>query len=140
MSEHAQLMDMQANILAAINSNTEAVTRLAEALAGIRSNVVAAKAETTKVIEKAAAPTPQKTETPAHTGESSTAAGAATPVVSTPMEYKRDVAPTMAKLLAAKGAPAVVELLATFGVKKGADLPADKLADALAAATTQLAA
>jgi hypothetical protein len=34
----------------------------------------------------------------------------------------------------------VVELLATFGVKKGADLPADKLADALAAATTQLAA
>jgi hypothetical protein len=139
MSEHQQLCDLFADLITEQRATTSAVTQLAEALAGIRSNVVAAKAETTKVIEKAAAPTPQKTETPAP-GESSTAAGAATPVVSAPMEYKRDVAPTMAKLLAAKGAPAVVELLATFGVKKGADLPADKLADALAAATTRLAA
>ncbi len=140
MSEHQQLCDLFADLITEQRATTKAVTQLAEALAGIRSNVVAAKAETTKVIEKAAAPTPQKTETPANTGEGTTVAVATTSAVSAPMEYKRDVAPTMAKLLAAKGAPAVVELLATFGVKKGADLPADKLADALATATTRLAA
>lgn len=136
MSEHQQTIELLANILDAIERNTVATIAFGEALAGVRNQVTAAKVETTKAIEKAAS---QKTETPADAGEKhQTVAGATTPVVSAPLEYKRDVAPTMARLLAAKGAPAVVSLLAGFGVKKGADLPADKLADALAAANLAL--
>lgn len=56
-----------------------------------------------------------------------------------PRDYKKDVAPTMAKLLAAKGAPAVVALLATFGAKKGAELKPEQFDDVLTAANQALA-
>jgi hypothetical protein len=52
----------------------------------------------------------------------------------TPMNYAKDVAPTMMKLLTEQGAPTVAALLAEYGVKKGGELPADKLAEALAKA------
>lgn len=133
MSEHEQMMNMMADLIQATAANGEAITRLAEALAGIRSKTVAAQAETEKVIAKA------KTEPAAPANPPAAPPPAALPVQAA-LDYKADVAPTMAKLLATKGAPAVVALLATFGVKKGVDLPADKLADALAAATSALGA
>ena len=71
-----------------------------------------------------------KAADPTHAASSGTAAKP---------DAKVDVAPTFAKLLTAKGAPAVVALLAQFGVKKGVELAPDQLADALAAATSALA-
>jgi hypothetical protein len=136
MSEHAQLCDLIADLINEQKATTAAVTQLAESLAGIRTQAKAAKTETDKAIDKAkepAAPAPCV----AHAVESAKDE-AATPGAHAPMDYKRDVAPTMAKLLADKGAPAVVALLSQFGVKKGAELPADKLAAALAAAKSAL--
>ncbi len=131
MSEHAQLCDLIADLITEQKATTSAVIQLAEALAGIRTQVTAAKVETTKAIDKAKEPVAPCV---GHAVESAQAEAA------TPLDYKKDVAPTMAKLLATKGAPTVVALLATFGVKKGADLPTDKLGDALAAANQALGA
>jgi hypothetical protein len=123
MSEHAQTLDMLARILAQLESNQSSIIAMAEALAGVRAATVA-KVEAGKAIDKAkepAAPAPSEAPAPA----------------SAPTTYE-DIRPVFSKLLAAKGAPVVVKILASFGVKKGQDLPTDKLADALAAATSAL--
>ena len=130
------MMDMLANILAAVEKQHDATIQLAEALAGVRA-AKSAKVEAGKAIEKAKEPeAPAEVTPPLATAEPSPAA----PVASAPtaLDYKRDVSPTMAKFLAAKGAPAVVEFLGKYGVKKGADLPADKLPEVLAAAKSVL--
>ena len=124
MSEHAQTLDMLARILAQLESNQSSIIAMAEALAGVRAATVA-KVEAVKAIDKAktepAAPAPSEAPAPA----------------SAPTTYE-DIRPVFSKLLAAKGAPVVVKILAQFGVKKGQDLPTDKLADALAAANSAL--
>ena len=56
----------------------------------------------------------------------------------TQLSYPKDVAPTMMKLLTEKGSSTVAALLARYGVKRGGDLPADKLAKALAEAEALL--
>jgi len=137
LSEHDQTLDMLGNILTAIEKNHEATIQLAEALAGIRA-VKTAKIEAIKAIDKAKEPEAPAEATPPQ--ETAAPSSPAAPVASAPttLDYKRDVSPTMAKFLAAKGAPAVVEFLSKYGVKKGADLPADKLPEVLAAAKSVL--
>jgi len=134
-----------ADILQEQKNTNEAVIRLAEAIAGIRAKIeaptVAAKAAATKAIAKAATPAPETPPVVAPVADVPATAPAPTPTpeASAPLEYKKDVAPTLAKLLSAKGAPAIVELLSKFSVSKGVDLQAAQLPDALAAAQAALA-
>lgn len=47
------------------------------------------------------------------------------------LDYESDVKPLLAKVAAMpEGADAVKKLIASYGVRKGSDIPADKLADA----------
>ncbi len=135
----ATIPDLLAGLLAEQRATTEAITRLAETFAGLRTK---ADSATKTVIAK---PTAALAEVPAEgapTIEPTIPDSGPTtvPVPATPprLEYKADVAPTFAKLLTAKGAPAVVALLTTFGVKKGVELAPEQLPDALAAATLAL--
>jgi len=141
--------DLLADVLQEQRNTNEVLTRLVETLAGLRSKVDGAARTAKAVISKAAAPSTEAettgdapAEAPAVT---STVAEPISPVfepalgIPAPLDYKIDVAPTFAKLLTAKGAPAVVALLAQFGVKKGVELAPEQLADALAAATSALA-
>lgn len=134
----ATIPDLLAGLLAEQRATTEAITRLAETFAGLRAQA----AGTSKAVK---APIAKPTAAPAEASAESAPAAEQTSPVSAPaavipahLEYKADVAPTFAKLLTAKGAPAVVALLATFGVKKGIELTPEQLPEALAAATLAL--
>ena len=126
---------------AAIEKLHDAFLNVAEALAGIRTNVVAqtyaeqkaihaeppltapeAAKATKAVIEKAA----QKAEPePAPVAEA--------------MTYEKDVRPTFTELMARKGPSAIVAILQKFGVSKGTELSATDLPAALASAQLELA-
>ncbi|MER2552586.1 MAG: hypothetical protein ABTQ28_04895 [Thauera sp.] len=133
LDSFATIPDLLAGLLAEQRATTEAITRLAATLAGLRTKADGATKTVKGVITKPAA---ALAEAPA--GEQTSLVPEPAAVISTRLEYKADVAPTFAKLLAAKGAPAVVALLATFGVKKGVELTAEQLPEALAAATLAL--
>lgn len=120
MSEHAQLMDMQANILAAIEKNTDAVIKLAEALAGIRAKTEAAKVETTKAIEKAKTP-----PCAAHDAETAKVEAPAATGTVTFDEAK--------KALMAIPTDRARAILKSLGVSKLSELDADRYADVVEA-------
>ena len=134
--------DLLADVLQEQRNTNEVLTRLVEAIAGLRTKGAAPRAETVVAtanttvdalsvnapsVDVAAAATQMLPTEPA-------------PDLPTALDYKADVAPTFAKLLSAKGAPAVVAVLTQFGVKKGAELAPEQLAEALAVATSALAA
>jgi len=131
-----------ADILQEQKNTNDAIIRLAEAIAGVRAKIeaptVAAKAAATQAIAKAATPAPEIPPAVAPAANVPAAAPASTPESPAPLDYKKDVAPTFAKLLSAKGAPAIVELLSKFSVKKGVDLQTAQLPEALAAAQAAL--
>lgn len=136
--------DLLADVLQEQRNTNEVLTRLVETLAGLRTKVDGAARTAKAMISKVAAPSTVTVATAEALAVASTAAEqispASEPAPSLPaaLDYKVDVAPTFAKLLTAKGAPAVVALLARFGVKKGVELVPEQLADALAAATSAL--
>ena len=129
-----------ADVLQEQKNTNEVLTRLIETLAGLRTKAEGAVKTAKAGITKAATPS---SETPTATPTTATAAvvaeAAPAPGIPAPLDYKADVAPSFAKLLTAKGAPAVVAVLAKFGVQKGVELAPAQLADALAAATLALA-
>ncbi|MCM8595153.1 hypothetical protein [Accumulibacter sp.] len=134
--------DLLADVLQEQRNTNELLTRLVETLAGLHTKVGGAARTATAAISKAAAPEAEAQTVSTATHVPATALTETTttePPPSPTLDYKADVAPTFARLLTAKGAPAVVALLATFGVKKGVELVPEQLADALAAATSALA-
>lgn len=56
------------------------------------------------------------------------------------LDYNKEVKPLLLKVSASKGRDALVELLNKFGVTKGDQLPAEKLADVVAEVNDLLAA
>lgn len=134
--------DLLADMLQEQRNTNEVLIRLVETLAGLRTKVDGTARTAKAVIGKAAAPSTEAAVAAADETEAPAAVPAPSepaPGIPAPLDYKVDVAPTFAKLLTAKGAPAVVALLAQFGVKKGVELTPEQLADALAAATSALA-
>ena len=127
--------DLLADVLQEQRNTNEVLTRLVEAIAGLRVKAANTKAAT-------AAPISEPAVAPVDLAAPATQTLPAEPAPDLPaaLDYKADVAPTFAKLLSAKGAPAVVAVLTQFGVKKGVELTPGQLADALAAATSALAA
>ena len=127
--------DLLADVLQEQRNTNEVLTRLVEAIAGLRVKAGGTKSAT-------AAPIPQPVVAPVDVAAPATQTLPTEPAPDLPavLDYKADVAPTFAKLLSAKGAPAVVAVLTQFGVKKGAELAPEQLADALAVATSALAA
>lgn len=126
--------DLLADILQEQKNTNEVLTRLLEAFAGLRAPAAAAKAETKKAIAKAAEAIPDTAA-----AEVTATAPASPPAAPDPLEYKKDLGPTFAKLLTDKGPMVVVEVLSRFGVKKGCELPVEQLQPALAAAQAALA-
>lgn len=138
--------DLLADVLQEQRNTNEVLTRLVETLAGLRTKVDGAAKTAKAVISKASTPSTEASvatsEAPAESApaaEQTSPASEPAPGIPASLDYKVDVAPTFAKLLTAKGAPAVVALLAQFGVKKGVELAPEQLADALVAATSTLA-
>ena len=130
--------DLLAGLLAEQRATTAAITRLAETLVGLRAQVAGTSHTGQAVSAKSAtAPAEARAESAA-TAEPTPPVAAPAVVIPARLDYKADVAPTFAKLLTAQGAPAVVALLATFGVKKGVELTPEQLPEALAAATLAL--
>ena len=145
--------DLLADVLQEQRNTNEVLTRLVEAIAGLRTKVASTKSTAPRaepVVAAAANTTVDapSVNAPAVNAPSVDVAAAATQTLPTEpapdlpavLDYKADVAPTFAKLLSAKGAPAVVAVLTQFGVKKGAELAPEQLPDALAVATSALAA
>lgn len=133
--------DLLADVLQEQRNTNEVLTRLVEAIAGLRTKVASTKSTAPRAETVAAV----DTTVDAPSVDVSAAATQMLPTEPAPdlpavLDYKADVAPTFAKLLSAKGAPAVVAVLTQFGVKKGAELAPEQLADALAVATSALAA
>ena len=139
--------DLLADVLQEQRNTNEVLTRLVEAIAGLRTKVASTKSTAPRA-EPVVAAANTTVNAPAVNAPSVDVAAAATqtlptepaPDLPTVLDYKADVAPTFAKLLSAKGAPAVVAVLTQFGVKKGAELAPEQLAEALAVATSALAA
>ena len=133
--------DLLADVLQEQRNTNEVLTRLVEAIAGLRTKVASTKGATPRPEPVAAAvatvDAPSVDVSAAATQPLPTEPAPDLPAV---LDYKADVAPTFAKLLSAKGAPAVVAVLTQFGVKKGAELAPEQLAEALAVATSALAA
>ena len=135
--------DLLADVLQEQRNTNEVLTRLVEAIAGLRTKVASTKSTAPRAEPVVAAAANTTVDAP-----SVDVAAAATQMLPTELtpdlpavlDYKADVAPTFAKLLSAKGAPAVVAVLTQFGVKKGAELAPEQLAEALAVATSALAA
>ncbi|MCX7140815.1 MAG: hypothetical protein NT123_06900 [Proteobacteria bacterium] len=130
--------NLLADMLQEQKNTTEAITKLMETLAGLRTKFDGAAKAAKTVIATAAAPTadvPAATTLPI---EAPAAAPAAAQASTAQLDYKADIAPTFAKLLSAKGAPAVVAVLSTFGVKKGIELAPAQLPAALASALAAL--
>ena len=140
--------DLLADVLQEQRNTNEVLTRLVEAIAGLRTKVASTKSTAPRAEPVVAAAANTTVNAPAVNAPSVDVAAAATqtlptepaPDLPTVLDYKADVAPTFAKLLSAKGAPAVVAVLTQFGVKKGAELAPEQLAEALAVATSALAA
>ena len=134
--------DLLADVLQEQRNTNEVLTRLVEAIAGLRAKAASTKSTAPRAETVAAA---ANTTVDAPTADVAAAATQPLPTEPAPdlpavLDYKADVAPTFAKLLSAKGAPAVVAVLTQFGVKKGAELAPEQLAEALAVATSALAA
>ncbi len=140
LDSFATIPDLLAGLLAEQRATTEAITRLAETFAGLRTQVAATAKTVQAVVHPPAAAPAEAPADSAPAAEPTSPVSAPPSVIPAHLEYKADVAPTFAKLLTAKGAPAVVALLATFGVKKGVELAPEQLPDALAAATLALGA
>jgi hypothetical protein len=134
LENFAAIPDLLADILAEQRATTEAVTKLMETLAGLRTKMDGAAKAAKAVSTKAVAPITDAPAATALTTETAIADPESTPAASAQLDYKADVAPTFGKLLTTKGAPAVVAVLSKFGVKKGVELAPAQLADALAAA------
>ena len=137
--------DLLADVLQEQRNTNEVLTRLVEAIAGLRTKVASTKGATPRPEPVAAVDTTVDTTVDAPSVDVSAAATQPLPTELAPdlpavLYYKAAVAPTFAKLLSAKGAPAVVAVLTQFGVKKGAELAPEQLAEALAVATSALAA
>ena len=130
--------DLLADVLQEQRNTNEVLTRLVEAIAGLRAKVASSKgaAPRTEPVIAAVDALTVDVAVPA----TQTQATEPAPDLPAVLDYKADVAPTFAKLLSAKGAPAVVAVLTQFGVKKGAELAPEQLAEALAVATSALAA
>ena len=133
---------MQLTINVEASEIAQAINNLSTAV----GQILAARAETRAAVrqEKAVAPAKSKPLAPAADKQTEPAAPpevlAVEPAAIPAMTYSVDVAATMGQLLTEKGAGVVKELLSQFGVKKGDELPTDKLAAALAAANAALAA
>ncbi len=138
LDSFATIPDLLAGLLAEQRATTEAITRLAESFAGLRAKADGAPKTAKAVIAKSAATLAEPPAESAPAAEQTPLVSAPPAVIPARLEYKADVAPTFAKLLTAKGAPAVVALLAQFGVKKGVELTPEQLPEALAAATLAL--
>ena len=133
--------DLLADVLQEQRNTNEVLTRLVEAIAGLRTKVASTKGATPRPEPVAAVDTTADAPSvDVSAPATQTLATEPAPDLPAVLDYKADVAPTFAKLLSAKGAPAVVAVLTQFGVKKGAELAPEQLADALAVATSALAA
>jgi hypothetical protein len=130
--------ELLAEILQEQRNTTNALLALGEALVGIKSKVdtpaVQATATAEAAIKKAA--TPKAKVAPVEATEPAPAP-VATPAPAPKEEpkgaltYTVDVAPTMGKLLTEKGPTIVRDLLSKYGAKRGSEIPAEKLAEAL---------
>lgn len=108
--------NLLADILAAQRDTTEAITKLTEAIAGVRTKVEAVKNETQQAIAKAATK-PGAPATPPAVPSST-----ATPAVSGPaITYEEARA-----AIAAIPRPKAIEILKGLGVAKLSELTADK--------------
>ena len=135
--------DLLADVLQEQRNTNEVLTRLVEAIAGLRTKVASTKSTAPRaepVVAAAANTTVDAPSVDVSAAATQTLPTEPAPDLPTVLDYKADVAPTFAKLLSAKGAPAVVAVLTQFGVKKGAELAPEQLAEALAVATSALAA
>ena len=134
--------DLLADVLQEQRNTNEVLTRLVEAIAGLRTKAANTKgaAPRAETVVAAANTTVDAPSVDVSAAATQTLPTEPAPDLPTVLDYKADVAPTFAKLLSAKGAPAVVAVLTQFGVKKGAELAPEQLADALAVATSALAA
>lgn len=141
MSEHAQLCDLIAGLIAEQRRTTEAVTALAEVLAGTSTKTVeAAKATTDKAIEKAKATTEYAEQKAIPTEPADPAPAADAGLFETPAatDYAT-AAQKVTGLAASKGREAAVAVLAKFGAKTLKEVPADKFAEVVAACDEALA-
>ena len=138
LENFAVIPDLLADILAEQRATTEAITKLMETLAGLRTKFDGAAKAAKTVIATAAAPIADAPAATALPIEAPVAAPEPAQASTAQLDYKADVAPTFAKLLTAKGAPAVVAVLSTFGVKKGIELAPAQLPAALASALAAL--
>lgn len=127
-----------ADMLQEQKNTTEAITKLMETLAGLRTKFDGAAKAAKTVVATAAAPIADAPAATALPIETPVAAPEPARATVAQLDYKADVAPTFAKLLSAKGAPAVVAVLSTFGVKKGIELAPAQLPAALACALSAL--
>ena len=134
--------DLLADVLQEQRNTNEVLTRLVEAIAGLRAKAASTKstAPRAETVVAAANTTVDAPSVDVSAAATQTLPTEPAPDLPTVLDYKADVAPTFAKLLSAKGAPAVVAVLTQFGVKKGAELAPEQLAEALAVATSALAA
>lgn len=137
MSEHQQTLDMLARILDAVERTNEAVTRLAEAIAGAR-----AKLEADKAIGKAQAVAvePPKTEAPKAQPVKAPPPKAETPKAEAPAATYQDAANAVTRLAKAKGREAAVAVLQRFGATKLPDVPETRWGEVVAACEQALAA
>lgn len=94
------------------------------------------------VADKAEAKKPADTQTAAETKAATTAPAAESPSEpSAPaIDYAKDVKPLLLKVSASRGRDALINLLGSFGVAKGDQLPANKLPEVVAAVNELLAA
>ena len=108
--------------------------KLVEQIERLNVNLEAlnAKAPATAPVEKAADTKPAKT--PKEPPKPSTP-GPATPEKPAALTYDKDVKPVLQKLMAAKGKPALAEVLKSFGAANGQALKEEQFAEVIASAT-----
>ena len=127
---------MQLTIKVEAGEIAQAINNLSTAV----GQILAARAETRAEVRQEKVVAPAKSKAPAPAAQTIEEPAAPVDVVElaltapSVMTYSVDVASTMGQLLTEKGAGVVKELLAEFGVKKGAELAPDQLALALARA------
>ena len=109
--------------------------KLVEQIERLNVNLEAlnAKAPATAPVEKAADTKPAKTPKQVQTAP----AGPVTPAPEKPaaLSYDKDVKPVLQKLMAAKGKPALAEVLKSFGAANGQALKEEQFAEVIASAT-----